>query len=178
MSVRDVLRTIGKRLRPRRIGLRTPPATVTDDRGEAIEVRPFAGDRDALARMYERLDATSRAQGVPPREAAAIRTWLEDLLDGTDVVARHDGRIVGHVSLVPDGTGRHELSIFVQDEYQNRGIGTALLSAGLGQARIDGVDDVWLSVKTSDRRLQRFYSRAGFSVVNPMGITYRMSRTL
>lgn len=178
MSVREVFRTIQKRLRPRRIALRTPPETMTDERGDEIDIRPFAGDCEALTRMYDRLNSTSRAQGVPPRSEEAIRAWLDDLLNGTDVVARHDGRIVGHVSLVPDGTGRHELSIFVQDEYQNRGIGTALLSAGLGQAQLDGVEDVWLSVKTSDRRLQRFYSRAGFSVVNPMGITYRMSRTV
>ncbi|MES3517468.1 MAG: GNAT family N-acetyltransferase [Natronomonas sp.] len=178
MSVKEFIRSIGKRFRPRRITPRRPPEVIHDERGGEVDIRPFTGDPEELTEMYDSLDSTSRAQGVPPRDEPAIRTWLEDLLDGTDVVARHDGQVIGHVSFVPDGTGRHELSIFVRDEYQGLGIGTALLSAGLGQARADGVRDVWLSVSTSERRLQRFYARAGFSVVNPMGITYRMSRTL
>lgn len=51
------------------------------------------------------------------------------------------------------------------------------MAAGLGHANEAGVGYVWLSVEKTKRYQQRFYSRAGFSAVNPMGMTYRMSRS-
>ena len=179
MSVGGFVRTVYERLRPERIEPHAPPRSMADDRGREIRLRRFEPDDfGALSAMYERLDPDSRAQGVPPETPEAIREWLSGVLDGPDVVACHDGRIVGHVSLVPDGTDRHELAIFVDDDYQRAGIGSALLGTGLGHADREGVEYVWLSVEKADRGLHRFYARAGFSVVNPMGMTHRMSRYL
>jgi len=128
--------------------------------------------------MYEEFDPSQRAQGVPPRQADALEEWLDSLLASVNVVARTDGRVVGHVTFVPDGTDRHELAIFVHQEYQGAGIGSVLLGAGLGHARDQGLEYVWLSVEAGKRGIQRWYSRAGFSTVNPMGSAHRMSRTL
>ena len=179
MSVGGFVRTVYDRLRPDRIEPQPPPRSVADDRGREIRLRRFESDDfAALSAMYERLDPASRAQGVPPETPEAVRGWLSGILEGPNVLACHGDRIVGHVSLVPDGTDRHELAIFVGDDYQRAGIGTALLGAGLGQAERVGIEYVWLSVEKSDRGLHRFYSRAGFSVVNPMGMTHRMSRYL
>jgi GNAT superfamily N-acetyltransferase len=179
MSVNEFVRTVYDRLSPDRIAPRLPPLRITDGRDREIHLRPFRpSDVDALAEMYAGLAPASHAQGVPPRGPEAIREWLSEVLEGPDVVACHDGRIVGHVGFVPDGTDRHELAIFVDDDYQRAGVGTALLGAGLGHADRKGVEYVWLSVEKADRELHRFYARAGFSVVNPMGVTHRMSRYL
>lgn len=175
----DGIRTVTSRLRPRRITPTAPPFTITDAQGRTIEIRPYRdGDFAALVEMYDEFDPAQRAQGVPPVATDDIREWLPDNLRGPDVVALHDDRIVGHVSFVPDGTDRHELAIFVRQEYQRAGIGSHLLAGGMGHARRTGVDYVWLTVEKSKRYQQRFYSRAGFTVVNPMGLTHRMSRTL
>lgn len=179
MSVNELVRTIYDKLRPRPITPRTPPVQFTDERGRTIELRPYReADFDSLFEMYASFDPADRAQGVPPSEETAIREWLVDLLEGPDVVARHRGEVIGHVSFVPDGTGRHELAIFVDQPYQRAGIGSELLAVGIGQAKRAGTEYVWLSVGKSERGLHRFYARAGFTVVNPMGITHRMSRYL
>lgn len=52
------------------------------------------------------------------------------------------------------------------------------MAAGLGHAQAEGVTYVWLSVEAWKRDIQRFYGRAGFSVINAMGPAHRMSRTL
>ncbi len=52
------------------------------------------------------------------------------------------------------------------------------MAAGMGYAEREGVGYVWLSVEAWKRDIQCFYSRAGFSVVNPMGAAHRMSKTL
>ncbi len=167
------------RIRPTRITIVRPPVTFVDGAGREIVVRPYRpGDFDGLVEMYATFDPAQRAQGTPPLDAEAVREWLTGLLEGVNVVALDDGRPVGHVSFVPDGTDRHELAIFVHQDFQQAGIGTKLMAAGLGHARQRGVSYVWLSVESWKRGLQRFYSRAGFSVVNPMGAAHRMSRTL
>lgn len=178
-KIRGAIGTILARLRPDRIAPATPPLAFTDERGREVHVRPYtANDFEGLVEMYDDFDPSQRAQGTPPIGTDAVRSWLEDILDGVNVVAIHGDRVVGHVSFVPDGTGRHELAIFVHQEFQHAGIGTKLMAAGLGHARREGVGYVWLSVEAWKRDVQRFYSRAGFSVVNPMGAAHRMSRYL
>lgn len=156
-----------------------PPTTIVDDAGREIDIRPFRPDDfEGLVAMYADFDPAQRAQGTPPLDTDAIRDWIDDLLEGVNVVALAGDRIVGHISFVPDGTGRHELAIFVHQSFQHAGIGTNLMATGLGYARDQGVGYVWLSVESWKRGIQRFYSKAGFSVVNPMGAAHRMSRRL
>jgi GNAT superfamily N-acetyltransferase len=178
-TLRRIVRGAVSRVRPERIRPETPPLRFVDASGRELRVRPYReADFDGLVEMYDTFDPEQRAQGTPPIGVDAIRDWLLDLLEGVNVVVTHDGRVVGHVSFVPDGTGRHELAIFVHQEYQGAGIGSRLMAAGLGHAREEGVGYVWLSVESWKRDIQRFYSKAGFSVINAMGPAHRMSRTL
>lgn len=173
------LRNLVDSVRGERITPTAPPTEFEDDTGREVHIRPYReADRASLRRMYEEFDPSQRTQGVPPRNAEALAEWLDSLLAGVNVVARTDDRVVGHVTFVPDDTDRHELAIFVHQEYQGAGIGSALLAAGLGHARAEGVEYVWLSVEAGKHGIQRWYSRAGFSTVNPMGTAHRMSRRL
>lgn len=179
MDVNKIFQTVRDTFRPGRISPRDPPLQITDGRGREITVRSFRdSDFGSLVSMYDDFDSTGRAQGVPPLDTPAIREWLEKILQGSNAVACHGDRLIGHVSFVPDGTDRHELAIFVHQSYQRAGIGSSLLAAGLGHAKRAGIRYVWLSVEASSRDLHQFYTRAGFTAVNPMGMTYRMSRYL
>lgn len=179
MGTIQAIHAIASKLRPHRITPTVPPRTITDRDGRTIHLRPYREDDfEDLVSMYDDFDPNKRAQGTPPLGEDAIRAWLRDVLGGVNVVAVCEDELVGHVMFVPDGTGRHELAIFVHQDYQSSGIGTELIAAGTGHARREGIDYVWLSVKTGERRLQRFYNRAGFQAVNPMGTAYRMTRYL
>lgn len=173
------IRTFASNLRPRRITPSVPPFTVTDTNGREVHYRPYReSDFESLVSMYGDFDPTQRAQGVPPLTTEEIQEWISSVLGGVNVVAIINDEVVGHIGFVPDGTDRHELMIFVHQDYQQAGIGSNLMGAGLGHARETGVGYVWLSVEKTKRYQQRFYSKAGFSAVNPMGMTYRMSRSL
>lgn len=179
MRVVRFVRSLVARVGADRIHPEVPPVTITDREGGELFVRSYReSEFDALAKMYDAFDTEHRAQGTPPVAPTAVRRWLGDILDGVNVLAVHDDRVVGHVSFVPDGTGRHELAVFVHQEYHGAGIGTRLLAAGLGRAREAGVEYVWLSVRADRHRLQRFYGRAGFSTITAVGVTHRMSRYL
>ena len=167
------------RLRPRRLPSVSPPVTFTDKAGREIGIRAYREtDYEALVAMYDEFDSSHRAQGIPPLGESAVRSWLEQILGGPDVLALHGSRVVGHASFVPDGETGHELAVFVHQDYQNAGVGSHLLAAGLDHAREESVPRVWLTVERRNRRAKRLYRRAGFSTVDPQGTVQRMSRLL
>ncbi len=179
VSRTSVLQTVLDQFRSKEITPVPPPVECTDQYGRDLKFREYRNeDYEALVEMYNEFDPVNRSQGVPPIGTDAIRHWLSSNLEGPSAVTLCGDCIVGHVCFVPDGTGRHELALFVHPEYQRTGIGSVLLAVGMYHASRAGVSYVWASVGKTSGGLSRLYSRAGFSVVNPMGITYRMSRYL
>ncbi|MCU4974313.1 GNAT family N-acetyltransferase [Halobacteria archaeon AArc-m2/3/4] len=156
----------------------SPPVTFGDRDGRTIVVRPFDPDEpqvDALTEMYVQFDPADRAQGIPPSGETRVRNWLETICaDGVNVAAWHDGRVVGHATLVPDvddpaavddvGEIAWELAIFVLQEYQRAGIGTELLERLLGHASDQGIEKVWLTVERWNSPAIALYKRVGFEV--------------
>ena len=141
-----------------------PPIDWTDEAGREIEIRVCQADRESLLEMYADFDPAERAQGIPPVGESAIRDWLDHLLcaDCYNVVATHDGDVVGHATLVGDDEGGYELAIFVHQGYQDAGIGTKLLEALLGHAAADGVERVWLTVERWNKPATYLYQKVGF----------------
>jgi ribosomal protein S18 acetylase RimI-like enzyme len=133
-------------------------------------IRPYLpADRRALEAMYAEFEPKRAAQGLPPQSADAQRRWLDRTLSrGYHQVAEQNGRIIGHVMLIPmdgDRNGREgwvELANFVHQSSRNRGLGTALNLAAVRAACEAGYRRVWLSVEPSTTPAIRSYERAGF----------------
>jgi ribosomal protein S18 acetylase RimI-like enzyme len=143
-----------------------PPRTVVDDENRALSLAVTTDAHEGLLAMYEDFDDGDRSQGIPPRTTDGTRTWVTDLLaDGYNVVARHDGGIVGHAALVPTAD-RAELAIFVHPAYRNAGVGTAVISALLGGGHERGIERVWLCVERSNIPAIALYDSVGFETVN------------
>ncbi len=187
-GVLDRVRSTLARFGSRRPDLREPPVSFADGEGRNVTIRAYhEDDFESLVAMYDDFDPAQRAQGTPPVGEDAVRDWLRDVAErpgddgvpgSVNAVAVHGDRVVGHVVFVPDGVGRHELAIFVHQDYQGAGVGTELILAGLGHARREGVENVWLTVEKWKRGAQRLYGRAGFTMDNPLGAIQRMSRRL
>jgi GNAT superfamily N-acetyltransferase len=158
----------------------TPPATMVDGADREIEVRPYDDseyDREAMVAMYEDFDPADRAQGVPPVGESRIRDWLDVLLadGGYNVLAWHGDRVVGHATLVSDGDSGFELAIFVHQEYQGAGIGTALVEHLLGHGAAQGVRRVWLTVERWNRAAMALYERVGFETTDAESFELEMA---
>lgn len=140
-----------------------PPLTVRDDEQRRIAIERYDGGIEQLDAMYARFDAASTAQGIPPRQESRRRQWLDSLLeDGLHVVARHEGQVVGHATLVPIEEATAELAIFVAPAYQQSGIGSRLIRALLGHGQAAGIEHVWLSVQRRNRIAVTLYESVGF----------------
>lgn len=158
----------------------SPPETITDDSEECIEIRELSStseeDRDRLVEMYEAFDSADRAQGIPPVGRDEIVAWLDLILEeGPDVVADHDGTLVGHATLVPDDQESYELAIFVHQDYRRRGIGSALVRALLGTAATQGIKHVWLTVERWNRPAIGLYEDVGFEPTRRGRFEHEMS---
>ena len=157
-----------------------PPRSFVDDAGREVGLRRYGdGDFEAVVEMYTAFDPADRAQGIPPTGESDIREWLESLTDdGVGVLARHDGRVVGHAVLVPDRHGDFELAIFVLRAYQQAGIGTELLGALLGAGREAGVERIWLTVERWNAPAIALYRKIGFEASDTDSFELEMAARL
>jgi RimJ/RimL family protein N-acetyltransferase len=140
------------------------PIELTDDTGASFRVRALErGDRAALERMYDAFEPKRAAQGLPPRSPPEVQRWLERVLAAGDhLVVEMDGRLLGHVMLMPMDGDAVELANFLHQSVRNRGIGTHANAIALDVARAAGRRAVWLSVEPSNRAAVRSYEKVGF----------------
>jgi len=168
-------------------GTESTPDEADTGSGSSSGAAPDHGDTaggsgafEALVAMYRAFDPDDRAQGIPPTGESAIRDWLVSITaEGSiNVVAWHDGAAVGHATLVPDGRDAAELAIFVLSEYQEAGIGTALIEALLGLGREQGFDRVWLTVERWNEPARQLYRKVGFEITGTDSFEVEMSARL
>ncbi|MEO8084196.1 MAG: GNAT family N-acetyltransferase, partial [Ardenticatenales bacterium] len=117
---------------------RTPPA---------ITVRRAApADADALAAVYAGPKAYGGTLQLPYPSAETWRKRLADPTDGSyHLVACIDGEVVGNLGLhtFPNHPRRRhvgQIGMAVRDDWQGRGVGTALMAAAIDLA------DNWLNL--------------------------------
>lgn len=147
--------------------------TLTD--GKKMRFRPvLPTDSELLWNMFSTLSEKSLANLLPPFTREKVEGWTSSI-DYEKVLAivaviteKGEQRIAGTASLTFNAPEcfRHkaELGITVHDDYQDRGIGTALLKHLLGIARTKGLWKVGLTVNTDNERAVHLYKKVGFVV--------------
>jgi len=155
-----------------------PSRTVTDREGREVElVSVDASDHESVLEMYLSFDPADRAQGIPPAREEAIEDWLDTILgeNTLNVIAVHEGSVVGHATLVPDRHGEYELAIFVLQAFQGAGIGTHLVETLLGLAQSRSVEHVWLTVERWNDPAVALYRKVGFETTEAESFEIEMS---
>ncbi|KAB2488218.1 GNAT family N-acetyltransferase [Priestia endophytica] len=82
------------------------------------------------------------------------------------LVAEYNGEIVGFANYSPiKKENQSELSaIYIQPEFQRRGIGTALLTEGIKTLR--GIREIFVNVEKENKVGTSFYKRKGFKIIS------------
>ncbi len=147
------------------------PVSYLDRRGERIVIRRYdhKTDREKLISMYQTFSPENRCLGLPPSTRIAIEQWVDYLAEnGFSLIAEHRGRIIGHCSLVPTKDWKYvDLSLFVHQDYQDRGIGQKLLELAIEYSRKMGFEGITLVTEKDNRRALHIYTKFGFAIVNP-----------
>jgi RimJ/RimL family protein N-acetyltransferase len=140
--------------------------------GTPVVVRSLRPDDEAgLGRMFDELSNSSRYQrflsGKPEVSRRALRRLTD--VDHHDhealvaVPADDDGRVIGEARWVRDeeDTALAELAITVADDWQQRGLGTALAHDLARRAAEEGVDRFAAEVLTDNQGIRRLVERVG-----------------
>ncbi len=143
--------------------------------GKKVVFRPEQpDDTEMLWEMFSTLSEESLSNLLPPFTRERVESWTNNInynevLAIVAVINENNGQhIIGSASLKfnPQESFRHkaELGLTVHDDYQNMGIGTALLTHLIDIARIKKLSKVWLLVSTANDRAINVYKKAGFEI--------------
>ena len=117
-------------------------------------------DRLALATLYAQVaEERDGIGGEPPVDIEArAASWR---LEG-DFLAEVEGRIVGSLHIEPSHHGFGEIGMAVAHDWRGRGVGSALLAAGIDWARERGLHKLSLTVFPHNAAAIALYRKFGF----------------
>jgi RimJ/RimL family protein N-acetyltransferase len=149
---------------------RRDPIRLVD--GRSVPVRPLErSDREELAAMVERLSDRSRYLRFAAPKPRLTRRELDHLVDvdhhrnealvALDPATGRGIAVVRWVS-VPGEPGAAEVAVTVADDWQGRGLGSAILARLVAMARAEGLATLRASVLAVNRRSIAMLRRAGF----------------
>ncbi len=132
-----------------------------------VVVRPAREeDLDTIVDLYAAVAAEGRWIGTEvPFDRERRRQLLADALDEERamlLVADAGGRVVGELSMRLAGYGVADLAMLVADGWRGRGLGGALLQAGVDWARQAGAHKVALQVWPHNQAAIALYEKFGF----------------
>ncbi len=142
----------------------------TCKQGETITIRPaYKEDYDGILRMYDLYEPKESAQGLPPADPRRRKDLILRILnDSLSIVAEIEGFIAGHAGLIDIDPGiRSELLIVIHQNFQNRGIGSAMVELLLKLARHCRYHSIWMTVDVSNRKIIKVCRKHGFKFVGP-----------
>jgi RimJ/RimL family protein N-acetyltransferase len=141
--------------------------------GRIVDVRPLQrGDRDGLAAAVRRLSDQTRYLRFATAKPRLSKRELDFLVDvdhhrheaivAIDPITQHGVAAVRYVQ-VPGEADVAEIAATVTDDWQGRGLGTALLAQLAAHARREGYSAFRASVLASNRRSIAMLLAAGFA---------------
>ena len=139
-------------------------------------IEPATNVDDELVEAFERLIPQLSSSSPPP-----TREHLERMVADPDtvvVVARAGGVIVGSLTLamyrIPTGTKAWIEDVVVDDAARGHGVGAALSTRAIDEARDRGAKDVSLTSRPSREAANRLYQRLGFEPRETNVYRYRL----
>jgi GNAT superfamily N-acetyltransferase len=148
--------------------------------GRVVDVRPLQqGDREGLAAAVERLSDQTRYLRFATGKPRLTKRELDYLLDvdhhhheaivAIDPATRRGVALVRYIE-VPGQPDVAEIAATVTDDWQGRGLGTALLARLGARARDNGYSAFRASVLASNRRSIAMLLAAGFTPIPSHGV--------
>jgi len=150
--------------------LKFKPTIIKDKLGNFILIREYNHDkdRDNLIKMYLTFDPSCRCLGLPPSTKEELERWIDYLAkEGFSIVAEQDGKIIGHLAIVPDKKGQVvDMSIFVHQDYQNRKIGQQMISLIIEYCKMVGYKGIYAITCKDNLRAVHVYKKLGFKIID------------
>lgn len=147
------------------VNVSAPAAVVCDDGSSVVLRGGKPGDSDALTALHGRCSMETLHHRYHTGSRTVPRRWLHRLLvppRGISVLGVCGKDVVALGQLIPsDIADTAEISLLVEDSWQNKGLGTALLSRLNAIAAVRGYGTLIAMCLPSENRIYRAALRAG-----------------
>ncbi len=149
-------------------------------KGHLIEIVPFEDKHfESLVSMYDTYYPLGSVQGLPPIDTDKRHQWVHDTVSrGTNLVALHEDNVIGHVTLFPMQANRVEYFIFIHQDFQRQGIGTAMTLYAIDWVNQENISTIWLCVERKNRVAISLYNKLGFKRIASEDSEWEMTLTL
>jgi GNAT superfamily N-acetyltransferase len=137
--------------------------------GSEVELRmAVPADAPLVAALHARCTPSTRrdrfldpSPALPPEELAELLTGRSGAGSALLAMTTDGGHAVGLATLDPDGAGGARLGVLVEDAWQARGVGTALVRRAVELAVDAGYDELSGEAHPGNLRVTRLLRRAG-----------------
>jgi diamine N-acetyltransferase len=147
----------------------TLPRELVSKHGRRVSLRLLTQKcHERLTDMYLAFRPRNCFQGLPPLRDEVCLQWVRQMIDsGINLIATGGAEgVVGHAALFPINRQKCEMLVVVRPEFQNAGIGTALVQSSVRVAGELGFERIWLPVEATNVRARRVYEKCGFDYVS------------
>lgn len=136
--------------------------------GRTVAIRRYRlDDKDQLVSFYAGLSPETLRWSLPPYDRQRIERWASDLENSIILLALLKDRIVGHLQVFRQAwnerlKGNGELIIYLHQDFQGVGLGTAMMREAIDIARQKGLHRLVLSVIADNHNAIKLYEKVGF----------------
>jgi len=142
--------------------------TVQLKNGQAVQIRTYIpGDFEKLVSFYASLSPETMRWSLPPYDRPKIQRWTSNLENSIMLLAISQDRIVGHLYVYRQAWNERlrangELIIYLHQDYQSVGLGTAIMHEAIELSRQKGLHRLALSVIANNHNAIKLYEKVGF----------------
>lgn len=149
------------------------PVWLTDGQGELIRIRRVdPADAEGIRSLHARCSETTlrRRYFTLVPQVEHLLSWVFDADQGLCLVAETGGQLIGLGHLMaPEWTGAAEVAFMVDDHFQGRGIGPALVDLVLRVGREQHYPSLHAEVTMDNGKMRQILVRRGFSSIPEVG---------
>ncbi len=152
------------------VELKTTQATdehVVLKNGKTVRLAMYrAEDKEDLVSMYASMSPEAVKWGMPPYDRSRIERWTADLANNITLIARLGQKVAGHLYLFrmpyERRKGVGEVLIYIHQDFQNIGLGTAMMRKAIEIAKERGFHRLGLTVVADNHAAVKVYEKVGF----------------
>ncbi len=136
--------------------------------GRTVAIRGYVpDDKDQLVSFYAGLSPETLRWSLPPYDRQRIERWASNMENSMILLALLRDRIVGHLQVFRQAwserlRGNGELIIYLHQDFQGIGLGTAMMREAIDIACQMGLHRLVLSVIADNHNAIKLYEKVGF----------------
>jgi RimJ/RimL family protein N-acetyltransferase len=146
-----------------------------DDR--VVLIRPLEmADKEAVVGFYSSLPPAALKWALPPYDRARVERFFAGPEQVIGLVGIAGGKVVGHLNIFRFPSRMNHLGevvIYISQDFQGQGLGTAMMEAGLNLAKARGLHRLQLTVIEDNKGAIRAYEKVGFQREGRKADAYR-----